>query len=220
MACQAWFAAQNITPDNIVSQTPSVLIKAVYDEGVGCLNANLSFCENFCTSSTLNPAACYACLGNYVTCPSSTGGCRIKTLDCKKTPSEPCCSDAKGSCCPVAQAAIECGACLAANGNHGTIDDFLACNQSHELSSTTIIIIVVSCVVAVILLGASLFMVYRLRKNAGARDRLVQRLGASGVNQNLVNTVANLNYSDINADIYRQVNRDLVLQARPADPGF
>ncbi len=215
MACQAWFAANSLTPDNIVSHAPSELTKSIYTDGIGCISANLSFCDNFCTSSTLNSEACYACLGNHVTCPSNSGSCRSTTFDCKATPSHACCSDVKGSCCPNVKAATECGACLAAHGNSGSIDDFLTCYQSHELSTTTIIIIVVSCVVAVILLGASLYVVYRLRKNVGARDRLVQRLGAVGADQGLVNKVANLNYSDINADIYRQVNRDLVLQARP-----
>lgn len=215
MACRPWLDAKGISEEKLRTETDFPgLLSRIYSEGVDCINRNQSFCEVVCASSTKNQEACFACLSNPQSCVTDAGDCRGRYTDCTKNPNSPCCNVREGSCCPYVKAAVACGACLAKQGNAATVDSFLQCYQEPGLSSTTTIIIAVTCSVLGVLLIVAIAVIWRVRSNAAARDRLVNRLEAQGVNKNVVNQIANLDYSSINSDIYRTVNQDFALSGK------
>jgi len=217
MACAAYFQAKGWTPDNFKNRVPDFATAQndVFSDGVGCINSNQSLCSNFCNSSTKNSATCYNCLSNPVSCPASN--CRKQVVNCANTPSDQCCSVDLGSCCPHVKAAVECSNCISSAGENATLDTFLACYSSNAISTTVIIIIVVCSIVGVIIIISVIVITVRLRKKSDARDKLVSRLRKTGANKELVNQVSNLDYAQINPDIYKAVNTRLALEgSRPS----
>lgn len=215
MACNEWLTLQGYTPEKLQAD-PSILASLqtmVNNDGINCINNNQSFCGTYCRDLTKSESACYACLGNANTCPPNfngqTNSCRTSTgINCKLTPNEPCC---KVGCCPVAKSAVSCAACVASRGQN--IDAFISCFQEGGLSTTILIVIIVCSIVGVAIIGSSIYLVIRLRKKQQAQEKLVTNLQKRGASQETVNQVENINYAEINPEVFQEVNRNLVLSS-------
>jgi hypothetical protein len=53
--------------------------------------------------------------------------------------------------------------------------------------------------------------VIRLKKKQKAQEKLVTNLQKRGASQETINAVENINYAEVNPEVYQQVNRNLVL---------
>lgn len=210
MSCADFFRTQGLTLKDPVTN----LTKAVFDEGIGCINANQQYCGKDCTDLTKSAEACYSCVEQVGSCPDPS--CRDKPTNCTQDPTNSCCANAptQAGCCPQARSAVKCGNCVAARGGGAqTIADFEAClNDTSGLSTTTIIIIAVCCGVALIIIIAVIVIVVRVRKRAAERNKLTARLQKQGVDKRLIRDVSNLNYSQINSNVFKDVNTKLALQ--------
>ena len=206
MACADWFRLHGISFDQIAAKGADSLNVSIYNDGIGCINSNQSFCDNFCADSTKNQTECFNCLTNAASCPQ--GPCRQKQFNCKPGSTDECCTV---GCCPRVSSAVQCGNCVAARGG-GTVENFQACFNTGGVSQTTTIIIVVCSVVGAIVIIASIVLTLQLRNRARARDKLINRLHSTGANEQVIQEVEDLNYADINPEIYQKVNRKLALQ--------
>ena len=153
MACAAYYEAKSYTPDTPFTQVQS----DIYNDGIGCINTNMPSCSVQCTNLTKTATACYSCLGQLSSCPGSA--CLTTNVDCSKSPTDLCCQNRTGSCCPLAELAVQCGSCLASGGN--TPDAWQSCQTDHGLSAKTLLIIVVCCVVAAAIVIAVVVVVVR-----------------------------------------------------------
>jgi uncharacterized membrane protein YraQ (UPF0718 family) len=104
--------------------------------------------------------------------------------------------------------AVECGSCIAANGNIG----ISMCLTAQGLSNRMVIIISVVCAVVVAIVIAVIVVVVKLRKQTDARHKLIRNLQDQGVDSRIINNVANLNYSKIDSSIFRDVDVHMALQ--------
>lgn len=217
MACATWMALYSYTPELLQSAggpTLASIQTQVNNDGINCINTNQTFCGNFCKDVTKSEDSCYSCLSNPTSCPATFAGvtntisCRTTTaINCNLTPDTPCC---KTGCCPNAKSAVACAACVAASGQD--INAFVSCYQPGGLSSTVLIIVIVCSIVGAAIIGASIYLAIRLRKKQQAQEKLVANLKARGVDQSVVGQVENINYAEVNPDIFRQVNRELALK--------
>lgn len=205
MACEPYNRVKSYGSD-----TPFATIQDdIYNDGIGCINTNMPSCATQCTNLTKTSTACYSCLGQHSSCPSKD--CLKRQVDCSSSPTDPCCTDELGSCCPKAQFAVECGSCIAANGQNR--DAWVSCSTSSGLSSKTIIIIVVCCVVALVVVISIIVIVVKLRGQAKARQKLVNNLQKSKVDPRIIQNVANLDYSKIDKDIFYKADVQLALKS-------
>lgn len=204
MACAAYSAIKNYSPNESFTNIQN----DIYADGIGCINANMPSCVTQCRNLTKTATACYSCLSQYPSCPSTD--CVTKQVNCANTPNDECCTTSKGSCCPLAELAVQCGSCIAAGGQ--TEAAYKACLESSGLSSKTIIIIVVCCVVALVVVITVVVIVVKLRNQAKARQKLVTNLQKSGVDPRIVQNVANLNYSKIDSSIFRDADVHMALK--------
>jgi len=214
MACYDWLTLKGKTPENLQGADQSELLTLqteLNNDGINCINNNQTFCGNFCRDLTKSQSACYSCLASANTCPPNFNGtsnsCRTSTgINCNVSPNEPCC---KVGCCPVAKSAVACAVCVASSGQN--IDAFISCYSSGGLSTTVLIVIIVCSVVGAAIIGASIYLVVRLRKKQQAQEKLVSNLQKRGVSQETIQEVENINYAEINPEVYKEVNRNLVL---------
>jgi len=214
MACYDWLTLHGYTPEKL-QDDPSVLPALqtmVNNEGINCINNNQTFCGNFCKDLTKSESACYSCLANAASCPpnfnaGTTNSCRTSTgINCNTNPNEACC---KVGCCPVAKSAVACAACVASSGQ--SIDAFISCYNQGGLSTTILIVIIVCSIVGAVIIGATIYLVIRLKKKQKAQEKLVTNLQKRGASQETINAVENINYAEVNPEVYQQVNRNLVL---------
>lgn len=204
MACAEYNRRKGYT----ATEAFSTVQTDIYNDGIGCINANMPSCATQCTNLTKTAQACYGCLGQASSCPASN--CNIVPTDCASQPDDPCCSNATGSCCPLAELAVQCGTCLAANGN--TAAAWTSCSQAQGLGTRTIVIIAVCCAVALVVVIAIVVVVVKLKAQARAREKLVVNLQREGVDPRIVRHIQNLNYSRIDSRIFHDADVHLALQ--------
>ncbi len=204
MACAEFFRSQNLTLNSSITE----IREAVYNSGIGCVNANQASCNSDCADLTKTATRCYACLGNPATC-SDAEACRNKQVNCAAEPNDSCCPQASpaAGCCPDAQSAIQCGSCVSRTGSQD-VSGFQECLKNRRLGHKTIIIIAVTCAVAVLIVVVVVVLVVRFKRRARERAKLVKRLGDQG----LAKQVGQLNLSRINASTFKAVNTQLAIQ--------
>lgn len=205
MACQPYNEKKQYSSTTTFDQ----ITNDIYTDGIGCINTNMPSCSAQCANLTKTAAACYSCLGQYASCP--TGSCLNRQVNCAATPTDPCCTNANGSCCAIAELAVECGSCIAANGQNQ--DAWIECSTSSGLSSKTVIIIVVCCVVALVVAISIIVVVVKLKSQAAARQKLVDNLEKKKVDPRIIQNVANLDYSKIDKDIFYKADVQLALKS-------
>lgn len=190
MACADWFANHGFTADSVAQMTVNSLNSLIYSDGVQCINNSQNFCSKYCADVTQNESECYACLSNPNTCPAAN--CRTSAVNCgvASNSTNACCVSTTGSCCPYAQSAVKCGACVAARGATGGVDDFVACFQTNQLSTTLIIVIAVSSAVAVGLAIAVIVTVVKMSRKRNAKNNLL-RLARGKVDQETYSKLQN-----------------------------
>lgn len=211
--CQRYFCQTGV---NLNTEKLSNILNNLYEDGIGCVNNNQASCVNFCRDLTKNPERCYTCLSQTSTCPDSK--CRT-TLDCAlpDNANNPCCTENAG-CCPLAEDAIACSACISSKGQ-ATMDTVRQCTQPSGISRTTTIVIVVVVLVVVIVIVAAVVIALKLRKSAKNRQSLINDLKSKGVNDKVIQQIGNLDYSRINSKVFQDVDINLLKNAgRKAKP--
>lgn len=207
MACVEYMKANGWTPDTSIGTVQS----QIYIDGIQCVNSNMPSCSAHCADLTKTQSACFTCLMQSASCPSTE--CATSQVDCSDPAQagSDCCKPApSGSCCPRVDIAVQCGSCLAANGNNQAA--WQSCTQPSGLSSKVIIIIVVCCVVALVVIVTVIVVVVKLKNQAKARERLVANLQRSGVDQRIVHNVQQLNYSNIDSSVFKEADVQMALK--------
>lgn len=205
--CQRYFCR---TGTNLNQEKLSTVLNDLYADGIGCVNNNQASCVNFCRDLTKNPDRCYECLGQTSTCPDNK--CRTP-LDCSlsENANSPCCTENAG-CCPLAQDAIECSACISSKGT-ATMDTVRQCTQPSGISRTTTIVIIVVVLVVVIIIITAVVVALKLRKSAKNRQALINDLKQKGVNSKVIQQIGNLDYSKIDSKVFKDVDVNLLKKA-------
>ena len=210
MACKAFYVSQGYS-DTTDIQT---IINDVYSSGIGCINANQSYCSQFCQTLTKSSNACYKCLSQVASCPNVA--CRTTTTDCVNDPTNNCCASAPAGtqnvCCPFVQSAVECGSCLNSKSSGSiTTASLQACLKKEGLSRTDIILISVFTILGVILIVVVVVVTVRVKKRSQAKAKLVSNLQKEGVDGRVINSIKHLNNDTINSSIFKDVDQRLAL---------
>ena len=209
MACKDFFRENGLT----VKDPLQDLTNAVFNEGVGCINANLKSCSSLCNNLTKTQEACFSCLEQVNSCPGEA--CRTVTVDCAQDPDNDCCPTGRnnGSCCPTVRSAVKCGTCVARRGgNSQSLEAFEACLKSGGLGKIHIIIIAVCATVGTLIIIAAIVIGVKLRKSAQQRSKLVANLQKEGVDHRLIHDIGDLDYSRINSSVFKDVNERIALK--------
>lgn len=204
MACVSFLKSQGIDPKNTTIDT---VTSTIFAQGIGCINANQTSCINYCADLTKSETACYSCLAQSSTCGDVA--CRGETgsgscLDPQNI-------NAKG-CCPSAAAAVECGTCLAKNGQ--SMDGLQSCLKETGLSSTDKIIIIVCSIVGFLILVIAISVSVVLKQKSDAKKRLIENLEKKGVSADVIERVKQLKSADIDATSYKAVSESLYLNKK------
>lgn len=198
-ACKLFFESIGKPENKIKEYDKKSLDKDVFNDGLACMSNNMSYCKNVCLNSTLNSKACYDCLSQPRTCPSSACLQKRPSVDCSlaENKNNECCISKTGSCCPLVELAVECGKCVAKKGSQNDINGYLQCLNPETLSSKSKLWIIVGSVIGAIFLLIIVIIVIRIQYRAKQKREKIEKLKKSGTNIELLKKIENIDLDQI-----------------------